>query len=57
MRKQAEVKRPNLRAEPRPRREVLSREEQLRRLRHIDEWRRAHFEEFKKTHPKVRNPY
>lgn len=57
MRKQAEVKKPKPKAKPRPEREVLSREEQLRRFRHIDEWRRAHFEKFKKTHPTVRNPY
>jgi hypothetical protein len=57
MRKQAEVKKHKLRVEPRPKRESLSREEELRRLRHNDGWRRAHFEEFKKTHLKVRYPY
>lgn len=56
MRKQAEARKTRLLVEPRPRREMLSREEELRRLRDIDEWRRAHFEEFKKTHPKARDP-
>jgi hypothetical protein len=57
MRKPAAVKKPKPRVEPRPKREVLSQEEELQRLRHIDEWRRAHFEEFQKTHPKVRHLY
>lgn len=57
MRKQVEVRKPKPKPEPQPGREVLSREEELRRFRHIDEWRRAHFEEFKEKHPKVRNPY
>jgi len=57
MRKQAEVRTPKLKPEPPPGREVLSREEEVRRFRQIDEWRRAHFEEFKKKHPQVRNPY
>jgi hypothetical protein len=55
MRKQAEVKKNGL-VVGRPKREVLTREEELRRLRDIDKWRREHFEEFKKTHPTVRNP-
>ncbi|MEK6285994.1 MAG: hypothetical protein AABO57_09665 [Acidobacteriota bacterium] len=57
MRKEAEVKKINLRPSLRPRREITSRKEELQRFRSIEEWRRAHFEEFKKTHPKVRNPH
>ena len=57
MRKEAEVKKPKLRFALPPAREVVTRDEQLRRFREIDEWRRAHFEKFKKTHPKVRDPY
>ena len=57
MRKEAEVKKINLRPSLHPRREITSRKEELQRFRSIEEWRRAHFEEFKKTHPKVRNPH
>jgi hypothetical protein len=55
MRKEAEVKKTKLRP-LHPRREILSREEELRRFRSIEEWRRAHLDEFKKTHPKVHDP-
>jgi hypothetical protein len=55
MRKEAEVKKTKLRP-LHPRREILSREEELRRFRSIEEWRRAHLEQFKKTHPKVHDP-
>jgi len=57
MRKQAEVKKTKLRLSLQPKREIISREEELQRFRSIKKWRRAHFEEFKKTHPKVRNPH
>jgi hypothetical protein len=55
MRKEAEVKKTKLRP-LRPRREILSRKEELHRFRSIDEWRRAHLDQFKKTHPKVHDP-
>lgn len=55
MRKEAEVKKPKLRP-LHPRREMLSREEELRRFRSIEEWRSVHLDEFKKTHPKVHDP-
>lgn len=55
MRTEAEVKKTKLRP-LHPRREILSREEELRRFRSIEEWRRAHLDEFKKTHPKVHDP-
>lgn len=55
MRKETEVKKTKLRP-LHPRREILSREEELRRFRSIEEWRRAHLEQFKKTHPKVHDP-
>lgn len=54
MRKQTEVKKTNLRLSLHPRREVISRKEELHRFRRIEEWRRAHFEEFKEIHPTVR---
>jgi len=57
MRKEAEVRKLKPKVGLRHRREVLSREEELRRFRQIDDWRRAHFEQFKKTHAKVRNPH
>ena len=57
MRKEAEVKKTSLRPSLRPKREITSRKEELQRFRRIEEWRRAHFEEFKKTHPKVRSPH
>lgn len=56
MRKQAEVKRIDRRKPFHPEREVISREEELRRFRRIEEWRRAHFEEFQKRHARVRDP-
>ncbi len=54
MRKEAEVKKTNLIPSLRPRREITSRKEELQRFQRIEEWRRAHFEEFKKNHPRVR---
>ena len=57
MRKEAEVKKTNVRPSLRPKREITSRKEEIQRFRCIEEWRRTHFEEFKKTHPKVRNPH
>ncbi len=55
MRNEAEVEKRKLRP-LHPRREILSREEELRRFRSIEEWRRAHLDEFKTTHPKVHDP-
>jgi len=57
MRKQAELKTAKPRVSSHPRREIVSREEQLQRFRSIEEWRRGHFEKFKETHPKVHNPH